>query len=112
MSDWTFITNHAQVLLAIAEDPERTVADIARRAQVTERSAFRILADLQRAGYVRRGKNGRRNHYEINSMRSFRDPLIDSRPIADLISLARDRTEERLDFDLHAKAAVALVHRR
>src|SRR5215204_7042061 len=63
---WTFITNHAQVLLTVARHPDATVAELARAARITERSAYRMLADLQRAGYVRRQKVGRHNSYEIN----------------------------------------------
>ncbi len=54
LRSWTFITNHAQVLLAVARDPEATVAELAQAAEITERSAYRMIADLQRAGYVRR----------------------------------------------------------
>src|SRR5438034_6729387 len=37
---WTFITNHAQVLLAIAHRPQLRVAEIAEAAEITERYAY------------------------------------------------------------------------
>jgi len=61
---FALISNHAQVLLTVARHPEATVEEVARAARITERSACRMLADLQQAGYVRRQKVGRRNSYE------------------------------------------------
>jgi hypothetical protein len=47
LRSWTFITSHAQVLLAVARDPALRVEEIAKAARISERSAYRILADLQ-----------------------------------------------------------------
>ncbi len=84
----TFITNHAQVLLTVARDPDATVAEVARAARITERSAYRMLADLQRAGYVRRRKVGRHNSYDINPTLPLRDPPVENELVGDLIALA------------------------
>jgi hypothetical protein len=97
MSEWTFITNHAHVILAIAEDPTQTVTEIAERALITERSAFRILADLHQAGYIRRSKNGRRNRYELNCEMVLEDPVLDGRSLRDLISLVHLPAEQMSD---------------
>ena len=86
---WTFITHHAQVLLSVASHPEATVAEVARAARMTERSAYRMLADLQQAGYLRRRKVGRQNSYEINPNLPLRDPILENELLADLIALAR-----------------------
>jgi hypothetical protein len=85
---WTFITSHAQVLLTVARHPDATVAEVARAARITERSAYRMLADLQQAGYVRRHKVGRHNSYEINSTLPLRDPPVENEVVGDLIALA------------------------
>jgi hypothetical protein len=85
---WAFITNHAQVLLAVARHPEATVAEVARAARITERSAYRMLADLRQAGYVRRRKVGRHNSYEINTTLPLRDPPVENGLVGDLIALA------------------------
>jgi DNA-binding transcriptional ArsR family regulator len=90
LRSWTFITNHAQVLLAVARDPAATVAQLATAAKITERSAYRILADLQRAGYVQRRKLGRHNAYEINPSLPLRDPTVENGSVRDLLSLVRD----------------------
>lgn len=55
---WAFITNHAQVLLAIARNPRARVQDLAATVQLTDRAVYRILADLQKAGYLTREKHG------------------------------------------------------
>jgi hypothetical protein len=86
---WTFITNHAQVLLTVARHPEATVAEVARAARITERSAYRMLADLQQAGYVRRRKVGRHNSYEIDPKLPLRDPILENELVGDLIALVR-----------------------
>src|SRR6266536_1676185 len=88
---WTFITNHAQVLLTVARHPEATVAEVARTARITERSAYRMLADLQRAGYVRRRKVGRHNSYEINPNLPLRDPTVENGLVSDLLRLVADQ---------------------
>jgi DNA-binding MarR family transcriptional regulator len=63
---WQFVTNHTQVLLCIARDPDARLRDIADAVGVTLGSAQRILADLVEAGYVHRERHGRRNRYVIN----------------------------------------------
>jgi DNA-binding IclR family transcriptional regulator len=63
---WQFVTNHTQVLLCIARDPDVRLRDIADAVGVTLGSAQRILADLVEAGYVQRERRGRRNRYVIN----------------------------------------------
>ena len=99
LRSWTFITSHAQILLAVARDPEATVAKLAAAAEITERSAYRILADLQRAGYVRRRKLGRHNVYEINPSMPLRDPTIENDCVRDLLGL-----NAHTDVEAHRQA--------
>ena len=67
MTDWSFLTNHARVLLCIAHDPGVRLRDIAARTGVTERTAYGIVTDLTEAGYVVKHKDGRRNRYQIQA---------------------------------------------
>jgi DNA-binding IclR family transcriptional regulator len=67
MESWSFLTNHACVLLCIADDPGARLRDIAAVLGITERSAHGILADLTAAGYVVKEKEGRRNRYQIQA---------------------------------------------
>jgi DNA-binding transcriptional ArsR family regulator len=84
------------VLLTLARRPEATVAELARAAQITERSAYRVLADLQQAGYVRRRKVGRHNSYEINPSLPLGDPTVENELVTDLLKLVADE-----DVDAH-----------
>jgi predicted transcriptional regulator len=65
-ADWTFVTTHLLVLLAIADDPEIRMTDVADRVGITERAVQRIVGDLVETGYLTRSKVGRRNRYAIN----------------------------------------------
>ena len=69
---WTFVTNHTQVLLCLANDPDTRVRDVATTVGITERAAQRILAELIEAGYVTRVRVGRRNRYAIDRNRALR----------------------------------------
>src|ERR1700751_1220 len=64
---WTFLTNHAQVLVCIARDPGVRLRDIGQRVGITERAAHRIVAELADAGYITPHPNGRRNQYTTNA---------------------------------------------
>jgi DNA-binding MarR family transcriptional regulator len=63
---WQFVTNHTQVLLCIARDPDVRLRDIADSVGITVGSAQRIVADLIEAGFVERTREGRRNRYAVN----------------------------------------------
>lgn len=84
---WTFLTNHAHVLLAVARDPDIRVHDIALAAGITDRAALLILDDLESAGYVRRDRIGRRNHYTLEHGRPFRHPAHATHDVDELIAI-------------------------
>ena len=86
---WTFVTNHTQVLLCIARDPEIRLRDIAARIGITERAAQRILADLVGAGYVERQREGRRNRYTVNPDLRMRHPAQEGHDIGEMLDLLR-----------------------
>ena len=86
MASWTFLSNHAHVLLCVAADPDRTLADIAGLVGITERGVQLILADLVAEGYLERTRVGRRNHYEIHPEGRLRHPLEAHHRVADLIA--------------------------
>ncbi|SRR6266545_548038 len=94
LRSWRFITTHAQVLLAVARNPDASVAKIAETAEITERSTYRVLADLQQAGYVRRIRNGRQNRYEINRALPLRDATIGHGLVRDLLKLVVEEEVE------------------
>ena len=89
-SSWTFLTNHAHVLLCIASDPESRGRDIADRVGITERAAQAIVSDLVSAGYVTRTRVGRRNHYEVHPDLPLRHPIERARQVRELLRLVED----------------------
>jgi hypothetical protein len=86
---WTFLTNHAHVLICVAADPEARVRDVAELVGITERAVQRILADLEAEGYLQRGREGRRNHYRVEGRLPLRHPLEEHRNAHDLVRLGK-----------------------
>ncbi len=88
---WTFLTNHAHVMVALALDPDMRVRDLADAVGITERAAQRIVGELVDAGYLRREKHGRRNRYHLDASRPLRHPLEGHHTIGRLLDvLAED----------------------
>ncbi|MEU6476498.1 helix-turn-helix domain-containing protein [Streptomyces sp. NPDC047017] len=83
---WTFVTNHARVLAAIAEDPNVRIRDIAAHCRLTERAVQRIIADLERDGYLSHTREGRSNTYRIEPGKVLRHPAEAGRTVASLLS--------------------------
>ncbi len=84
---WTFLTNHAQVLVCIAHDPGIRLRDIGERVGITERAAHRIVVELAGAGYITRERNGRRNHYTINGHFPLPDPIAGKQNVGELLAI-------------------------
>jgi hypothetical protein len=87
VGSWSFLSNHGQVLLLLAHDPGMRLRDIAATLGITERSAFGIITDLTRAGYISKHKNGRRNRYQIQGHLPLPDPPGRERTIGEVLTL-------------------------
>ena len=87
VANWTFLTNHARVLLCIAHDPGARLRDIAASAGITERSAYGIVTDLAAAGYMVKHKDGRRNRYQIQAHLPLPEPTRRERTVGDVLAL-------------------------
>ena len=85
MSGWTFLTNHARVLVCIARQPGSTLREIASCAEITERTTHQIVDELVETGYLTRTRIGRRNFYEVHPDRPLRHPLDARFEIGDLL---------------------------
>jgi hypothetical protein len=96
---WTFLTNHAQVLVCIAHDPDVRLRDIGERVGITERAVHRIVAELAAAGYITRRRNGRRNRYTINAQFPLPDPIAREQNLGELLETltATQGSERRVD---------------
>jgi predicted ArsR family transcriptional regulator len=84
---WDFLTNHAHVLLCVAQDPGIRLRDIATEVGITERGAHKILSDLVNEGYVLRERQGRRNRYTVKAGLPLRHPLVQDREVGDLLTV-------------------------
>lgn len=84
---WTFITNHARVLVMISGDPEIRLRDISAVIGITERSAQRIVAELEEAGYLTHERVGRRNLYQVSLDVGLRHPHEQDVEVGLLLSL-------------------------
>ncbi len=90
---WTFLTNHAHVLLCIAREPEVRMRDVAHLVGITERAVQRIVADLEEAEYIERIRNGRRNRYEVRTDLPLRHPIERHERVASLLVLVLGKQE-------------------
>src|SRR6059058_2716209 len=91
---WTFLTNHAQVLVCIARDPGVRLRDVGERVGITERAAHRIVVELAEEGYITRQRNGRRNHYTINAHLPLPDTLAREQNIGKLLEVLTGAQED------------------
>jgi predicted transcriptional regulator len=91
---WKFLTNHAQVLACIAHDPGVLLREISERVGITERAAHRIVTELTDGGYITRERNGRRNHYTVQSGLPLPDRLGRVQRISDLLTILIGTGEE------------------
>ena len=88
-ADWTFLSNHAHVLVCLARDPTARMRDIATLVGITERAVQRIVHDLVTAGVLSVDKDGRRNHYTVIDRQPLRHTLEAHRSVRDLLALLR-----------------------
>jgi DNA-binding MarR family transcriptional regulator len=84
---WTFLSNHAHVLLCIAGEPGVRLREVAHRVGITERAVQRIVADLEEGGYLSRSREGRRNRYEVHLDRPLRHAVESHREVRVLLHL-------------------------
>jgi uncharacterized membrane protein len=84
---WDFLTNHAHVLICVANDPGVRLRDIAAAVGITERATHRILSQLVGEGYVLREREGRRNRYQVVPGRSLRHPLVQEHQVSELLEV-------------------------
>lgn len=86
-ASWTFLTNHAHVLLCLVENPEARMREVALRVGITERAVQRIVAELEEAGYLSRMREGRANRYLVHDDLFLRHPVEGHCTIAELIGM-------------------------
>jgi DNA-binding IclR family transcriptional regulator len=90
MAQWSFLTNRAQALVCIAHDPGVRLRDIATILGITERGAYGIVSELTDAGYVVKIKEGRRNHYRIQTHLHLPETVGRPRTLGEVLDLLVD----------------------
>ena len=90
MANSSLFSNHGNVILVLADDPESRLRDVAERVGITERAVQKIVRDLQDEGLLTVHKHGRRNRYRINTRKVLRHPLSGNRTVGQLLNLMRD----------------------
>lgn len=97
-TNWTFLSHHAQVLICLARNPGIRLREIADKVGITERSAMRVITQLDEAGYLTRDKEGRRNHYTIALDATLRHPIEAHCTVQQLLEMVMTRERvERLE---------------
>lgn len=87
VTSWTYLTNHAHIVVLLDRDPEARVRDLAEAVGITERGVSRILGELAEAGVIVRERRGRRNVYRIRRRTRLRHPIEAHRTVGDLLRL-------------------------
>jgi DNA-binding MarR family transcriptional regulator len=82
---WTLISSHGAVLIEVARDPDLAVREIAGRVGLTDRHAYRMLADLCDEGYLVRERVDGRSRYRVDLERRLRRPTMADRRVGELL---------------------------
>ena len=85
VNDWTFLSNHAHVLVCLARNSEARLRDIALDVGITERRVSSIVTDLEAEGVIKISRIGRRNSYSVNRRARLRHPLESHQTVGDLL---------------------------
>lgn len=84
---WTFLTNHAHVLICLARDPGALLRDVAHEVGITEGAAQRIVSDLVEEGYLEKIRVGRRNRYQLDGSLPLRHPLERDHAVGEILDI-------------------------
>lgn len=97
---WTFLTNHAHVLVCLSRDSDARLRDVAAEVGITERAVQGIVRDLEESGYLERVRVGRRNHYDIHPDGPLRHPMDRDHAVGELLGVLAESdpgSDETLD---------------
>ncbi|QDU09889.1 hypothetical protein V202x_32860 [Gimesia aquarii] len=87
---WTFLTNHAHVLILLHREPEIVLRQVAVQVGITERAVQRIIQDLEEEGFIHREKVGRQNRYEVLTDQPLRHSIEKHKKIGELLELVSE----------------------
>lgn len=96
MADWSLLTNHGRLLLAIENEPGLRVREMADRLDLSERGVALILRDLREAGYVDSRREGRRTFYSVVPDKPMRRDSLRHQTVGQLLRLLSAAETTRL----------------
>ena len=94
-ASWTFLTNHAHVLICLTENPEMRLRDVATAVGITERAVQKIISELEEGGLLERERQGRRNVYRIHARQPLRHPVESHCTVHGLLHFVLDAKPKR-----------------
>lgn len=83
---WTLLSHHAHTLIALDQNPDYTIDELAQILGITSRTVVNVLGDLVDEGYISKTKDGRNNHYEINRDAPLRHSTSQGKTVGQLIA--------------------------
>lgn len=86
VSKWTFLSNHAHVIVLLAMDSDTVLREIAQKIGITERAVQGIISDLEQSGFITRERVGRRNQYKLNLKKPLRHVIENKCTIGEIIN--------------------------
>jgi len=95
MTDWSLFTNHGLVFITVANNPDMTARAISNATGLTERTAHKIIVDLETIGYITRIKAGRQNKYRIHPTVPLKDEVTDA-SLGELLATLGWKSKKRL----------------
>jgi len=96
LADWSLLTNHGRLLLAIENEPGLRVRDMADRLHLSERGVALILRDLRESGYVTSQREGRRVFYSVVPEKPLRSDFLGHQTVGRLLGLLAEVEGERM----------------
>jgi predicted transcriptional regulator len=95
MKEWTFLTNHALVLVYLEKHPQITALELSMSIGITERAVRKIIADLEREGYIAKTKEGRRVKYSINQKLPLRHQTQQDKSVKKLLEAVGSKEKRK-----------------
>jgi DNA-binding transcriptional ArsR family regulator len=95
LADWSLLTNHGRLLLAIENEPGLRVRDMAERLELSERGVALILRDQRVAGYVTSRREGRRVFYSVVPEKPMRTDYLRHQSVGQLLGLLAEAETAR-----------------
>lgn len=98
---WTFLSNHAHVLILLCAEPDLVLREVAQRVGITERAVQRIVHELEEEGFLTRERIGRRNRYHIDGGKHLRHHIESHCTIDQLLKLVIGSKSSRREPQAH-----------